>query len=41
MELGFDRRDIEPDFVARESYEFLKPMVDEANRKLARSKVSS
>ncbi|MBV9671312.1 MAG: sugar phosphate isomerase/epimerase [Verrucomicrobia bacterium] len=35
MELGFDRRDIEPDFVARESYEFLKPMVDEANKKLA------
>ena len=36
MELGFDRRDIEPDFVARESYEFLKPMMDEANKKLAK-----
>jgi fructoselysine 3-epimerase len=36
MELGFDRRDIEPDFVARESYEFLKPMMDEANKKSAK-----
>jgi fructoselysine 3-epimerase len=35
MELGFDRRDIEPDFVARQSYEYLKPLVDEANRKSA------
>jgi fructoselysine 3-epimerase len=35
MELGFDRRDIEPDFVARQSYEYLKPLVDEANRKPA------
>ena len=35
MELGFERRDIEPDFVARQSYEFLKPLVDEANRKPA------
>ena len=35
MELGFDRRDIEPDYVARQSYEYLKPLVDEANRKPA------
>jgi fructoselysine 3-epimerase len=35
MELGFDRRDIEPDLVARQSYEYLKPLVDEANRKPA------
>lgn len=28
MELGFDRRDIEPDLVARQSYEYLKPLVD-------------
>jgi fructoselysine 3-epimerase len=31
MELGFDRRDIEPDLVARESLEYLKPLVDAAN----------
>jgi sugar phosphate isomerase/epimerase len=42
MELGFDRRDIEPDYVARQSYEYLKPLVDEANRKPApTSKASS
>jgi fructoselysine 3-epimerase len=42
MELGFDRRDIEPDFVARQSYEYLKPLVDEANRKSAsKGKVGS
>jgi fructoselysine 3-epimerase len=42
MELGFDRRDIEPDYVARQSYEYLKPLVDEANRKPApKRKVSS
>jgi fructoselysine 3-epimerase len=42
MELGFDRRDIEPDFVARQSYEYLKPLVDEANRKAAsKGKVGS
>ena len=35
MELGFDRRDIEPDYVARQSYEYLKPLVDEANRRPA------
>jgi protein FrlC len=40
MELGFDRRDIEPDYVARQSYEYLKPLVDEANRRPAgKSKV--
>jgi fructoselysine 3-epimerase len=33
MELGFDRRDIEPDLVARQSYEYLKPLVDAANRR--------
>ena len=31
MELGFDRRDIEPDLVARDSLEYLKPLVDAAN----------
>lgn len=42
MELGFDRRDIEPDLVARQSYEYLKPLVDKANRKPAPTgKVSS
>jgi protein FrlC len=42
MELGFDRRDIEPDYVARQSYEYLKPLVDKANRKPApKRKVSS
>ena len=32
MELGFDRRDIEPDLVARQSLEYLKPLVDAANK---------
>jgi sugar phosphate isomerase/epimerase len=31
MELGFDRRDIEPDLVARQALEYLKPLVDQAN----------
>ncbi len=31
MELGFDRRDIEPDYVARRSFDYLKPLVDAAN----------
>jgi sugar phosphate isomerase/epimerase len=31
MEIGFDRRDIEPDLVARQAYEYLKPIVDAAN----------
>ena len=31
MELGFDRRDIEPDYVARRAYDYLKPLVDAAN----------
>lgn len=31
MELGFDRRDIEPDLIARELLEYLKPLVDAAN----------
>lgn len=34
MELGFDRRDIEPDYVARQAFEYLKPLVDEANKSL-------
>jgi protein FrlC len=34
MELGFDRRDIEPDNVARQAFEYLKPLVDEANKSL-------
>lgn len=39
MELGFDRRDIEPDYVARQAFEYLKPLVDEANKSLlAKSK---
>ena len=33
MELGFDRRDIEPDLVARQSLEYLKPLVDAANKR--------
>jgi sugar phosphate isomerase/epimerase len=32
MELGFDRRDIEPDKVARESIQYLKPLVEAAER---------
>jgi sugar phosphate isomerase/epimerase len=32
MELGFDRRDIEPDKVARESIQYLKPLVDAVER---------
>jgi protein FrlC len=32
MELGFDRRDIEPDKVARESIQYLKPLVEAAAR---------
>lgn len=28
MEIGFDRRDIEPDLVARQAYEYLKPLID-------------
>ena len=31
MELGFDRRDIEPDYVARRSFDYLKPLVDAVN----------
>ena len=31
MELGFDRRDIEPDYVARRAFDYLKPLVDAAN----------
>jgi fructoselysine 3-epimerase len=31
MELGFDRCDIEPDTVARQALEYLKPLVDAAN----------
>jgi sugar phosphate isomerase/epimerase len=31
MEIGFDRRDVEPDYVARQAYEYLKPLVDKAN----------
>jgi fructoselysine 3-epimerase len=34
MELGFDRRDIEPDNVARQAFEYLKPLVDEANKSM-------
>lgn len=37
MELGFDRRDIEPDNVARQAFEYLKPLVDEANKALIKS----
>ena len=31
MELGFDRRDIEPDTVARQALEYLRPLVEAAN----------
>jgi protein FrlC len=31
MELGFDRRDIEPDTVAKQAFDYLKPLVDAAN----------
>jgi protein FrlC len=27
MEIGFNRRDVEPDLVARQAYEYLKPLV--------------
>jgi protein FrlC len=27
MEIGFDRRDVEPDWFAREAYEYLVPLV--------------
>jgi protein FrlC len=33
MEIGFDRRDIEPDLVARQAYEYLKPLVDQIQGK--------
>ncbi|WP_047151296.1 sugar phosphate isomerase/epimerase family protein [Aneurinibacillus tyrosinisolvens] len=32
MELGFDRRDIEPDYVARQAFEYLKPLIEEVER---------
>ena len=27
MEIGFNRRNVEPDLVAREAYEYMKPLV--------------
>ncbi|MBB2755876.1 UNVERIFIED_ORG: hypothetical protein GGI57_006633, partial [Rhizobium aethiopicum] len=33
MECGFHQRGIEPDWVARVSLEYLKPIVDAANAK--------
>jgi fructoselysine 3-epimerase len=27
MEIGFNRRNVEPDLVARQAYEYLKPLV--------------
>lgn len=29
MEIGFDRRDVEPDYVARQAYEYMKQLIDQ------------
>jgi protein FrlC len=28
MEIGFNRRDVEPDWVARQAYDYMKPLLD-------------
>jgi fructoselysine 3-epimerase len=29
MEIGFDRRAVEPDFIARRAYDYIKPLIAE------------
>ncbi|MBB3919784.1 hypothetical protein GGQ65_007140 [Rhizobium fabae] len=38
MECGFHKRGIEPDWVARVSLDYLKPLVDAANAKAKTTK---